>query len=428
LLTDKRFCRPAKYPIFPVLISRGNKRIIRSLDAVSSADFSGWFDSPEHDLTQTTSHTSFPPELYAAADLLHGSAVKLPDWCRSTPEFVYLYRKSLETAELSPSIGAWIGAQFGVSAVQKKPRPPDPPFKEVTQRRLREGTIDRAGVIGNFQSMVFVFANGHEFEIALTDWRTDTSLSKIQSLQNVEYSDELQIVVGENFLVGYDNGTMTVFKVAPDQHCIVHNFSLFVTAMAAFGSSIIFVVDFHDIFIAPAATFPADRRLFLSHTEAITRIVIDSTIGVVIVVTQHGKLRILSLLDGSSLGELDFNGRPVETVLVTENWHFILVESELKLYISTLRGTICKTQELFKPMVKATVFRTRNGHDYCAYVDSVGVLNVFEALYPDNATEFARLSDDIVALQYLRDQSFLLAVRKNGRVTIVPLEQIGESG
>jgi hypothetical protein len=66
--------------------------------------------------------------------------------------------------------------------------------------------------------------------------------------------------------------------------------------LAAIGSFV--VIDFHDLFICNAFGFPLNAQQLLSEIEAITRLVCDPTIGLLMIITKSRLLKIVSLLGG----------------------------------------------------------------------------------------------------------------------------------
>jgi hypothetical protein len=131
----------------------------------------------------------------------------------------------------------------------------------------------------------------------IVDWHDAVTATPISVMEYI-YSHECATAAGSNYVVGYDLEHSTVVKIAPDQRCSVENFATFVTAITTIGASVIFVVDFHDIFICKASEFPAHARYMRSERESICRVLADSAIGVLVIVAKPGIMRIVSLLDG----------------------------------------------------------------------------------------------------------------------------------
>jgi hypothetical protein len=260
----------------------------------------------------------------------------------------------------------------------------------------------------------------------LVDWHNKVTLTSISSAVCEAYSEDLQIAKGATYAVGADTKSMTIVKISPDQRCLTQKFALYVTSLAAIGSSIVFVVDFHDIFICKASDFPLNSQHLLSEIEAIARLVCDETIGVLVIIAKSGLLKIVSLLDGTLRGTLDFVGMGLRTVLITETWHLIVIECELKIYIATIYGKVLKVSEIFKPIAKAVAFRILNGNDFVALFDCDGALRIFEVFYPEKMQLLTKIKNQVVALEYLRDHQAILVIEQDGRLSKLTFPQIGQ--
>jgi hypothetical protein len=199
---------------------------------------------------------------------------------------------------------------------------------------------------------------------------------------------------------------MTVVKISPDQHRLTQKFALYVTVLAAIGSSVIFMVDFHDLFISKAPDFPLNAQHLLSEIEGIARWVCDPTIGLLVILTKSGLLKTVSLLDGKLQGTLDFVGMGLRTVLMTEIWHLTVVECDLKISMATIYGKILKVSEIFKPIAWAVAFRIMNGNDFVAFVDCDTALRILEVFCPEKMQLLTNIKNQVVALECLRDHPF----------------------
>jgi hypothetical protein len=213
----------------------------------------------------------------------------------------------------------------------------------------------------------------------------------------------LQIAKGATYAVGAQTRSMIIVKISPDQRCLTQKFALYVTSLAVIGSSVVFVVDFHDLFICKASDFPLNTQHLLSEIEAIARLVCDPTIGLLVRTTKSVLLKTVSLLDGKPQGTLDFVGMGLRTVLIAETWQLIVVECDLKIYITTIYGTILNVSEIFKPIARAVTFRILNGNNLVAFVDCDTALRIFEVFYPEKMQLLTKIKNQVVALEYLRN-------------------------
>jgi len=248
------------------------------------------------------------------------------------------------------------------------------------------------------------------------------------TVSDVHFTDELHIAIGENYIVGYDAGTATVYKLTPDNRFVRGTFCMHITAIAAFDSSVVFVVGFHDVFIARAGDFPGGERLLFSDADRVVKIIADCAIGIIAVLTSESKLKTVAAAVGRQLGEIDFKGEPVHALVIAETWHVIVVQSNLSLIVATMHGVVLKQRTLYKPIRCAIAFRIANRNDFVAYVDSEGMLAIFEVMYPEKALVVGKLKDEVVRMQYLREQRWVVALQKNGCFARSSFPQIGQPG
>jgi hypothetical protein len=348
----------------------------------------------------------------------------MPSWSFSTEEFVYHYRKSLESPALADLITEWVGNQFSFAKHKQFRRTILQQFGVLRPQQCLPGEIHFAGVIGNFQNLVFTFTGNSQVSLLLADWNQSLTLTPISELP-IEYSRELGLARGDTFLVAYDPQTMTIIKNSPDQRSTCHKYSIFLTSVTTFRNSVIFVVDFHDVFICKACDFPANAHHFFGEIEPIARIVADSGVGILVVLLRSGKVKVMSLFDGRVFGEINFIGQTIKTILITEVWHLIVLEVGLDLHVATMHGKILKTVQLFKPIETAITFRILNGNDFVAFLDGDKKFQLFEVLYPEKLHVVGKTKADAVALEYLRAQQMILLIESNGVFSKVPFPIIG---
>jgi hypothetical protein len=100
--------------------------------------------------------------------------------------------------------------------------------------------------------------------------------------------EDLQIAKETIYAVGADTRSTTVVKISPDQRSLTQKFALYVTSLAAIGLSVVFVVDFQNLFIGKASDFSLNAQHLLGEIEAIAGLVCDPTIGLLVIVTKSG--------------------------------------------------------------------------------------------------------------------------------------------
>jgi hypothetical protein len=102
----------------------------------------------------------------------------------------------LEQLSLSAHITDWVYNQFGIrktKAFQREILHYSGPFDRVQSVRPR---VDHIGVIGNFQSLLYVFSDGSTSSIWLVDWHNKVTMTSISSAVCEAHSEDLQIAKG----------------------------------------------------------------------------------------------------------------------------------------------------------------------------------------------------------------------------------------
>jgi hypothetical protein len=147
------------------------------------------------------------------------------------------------------------------------------------------------------------------------------------------------------------------------------------------------------------------------------RIVADTTIGILVCLTKSGIVKTVSLLTGDVLGQIDFHGDVVNTILITQSWHLVVIECDKTWHFATIRGDIVKRSPLYKQIATATTFRGPSGHDYVAFVDRERFLHVTDALHSGSLQTVGKIKGDGVAIDYIRTHQLVVAIDTAGVVT-----------
>jgi hypothetical protein len=186
-------------------------------------------------------------------------ADRLREDIASTEQFADCDRKALKSAILSDAIADWVPTQFGLSKERAFRRPVLQQFGTLRPQECLRGEVDRAGVVGNFQNLVFAFSGCSQIALLLANWKQCITLTAMSDFA-CESSERPALSCGEAFFIGYDPQTMTVVKSSPDQRTAAHNYAVFLTGVTVFRKSVIDVVDYHDVFVCRAYTAYLARR------------------------------------------------------------------------------------------------------------------------------------------------------------------------
>jgi hypothetical protein len=387
-LNGRFFSSSSHYPFFPVIVSRGAETVISSFVKVQTVTFANWFDGSPVDLPHMLTQPCFPPEVYGSLTLLSSaSAVTHPPWASSTSLFEDNYRRSLEMPELYPQVAEWVTAQFGIERQHESVLGVSQSSGVLEERAMVDHPI-AWGFVGGASYAVFVFGEG--FALSAVYFRAGYKMIPITTA--VYKPVALSLTVGEDFIIGFDPAEMKVCRLSPDHQFSTAPCTANITAITTYDSgSVIFVIDRHDVFITRAGDFPGNARFLFSEVERIERVVVDPTIGIVAVLRFDGRVEMISAVDGALVGTLDFKGAEVRALVITETWHLVVVECNLKIVIASVTGVILKTREIYKRLMLAITFRIGNGNDFVAYLDGEKTLGLFEAFYPEKSNTIGRL-------------------------------------
>jgi hypothetical protein len=262
-----------------------------------------------------------------------------------------------------------------------------------------------------------MMAEGNQIQVFKIDWEVGPAKNPVVALTDLSYSRSLDIRSGEDFVIGYDNCTSTVLKIEADGRVLRQTVHLFFTAVCGFGQAVLFVIDYSDVFIAHVSDFPDQAQRLFSELEGIDRIVTDTTIGNLIILTKSGTIKVRSLLTNEVLGEMDLRGKIVKTILVTKLWHLIIVECDQTWQIATMCGKVIQQTQIFKQIAVAVTFAGPREEDYVAFVDRERVLHIVEVFHPENLQALGKIKGDALAINYVRPHQLVTAIDSAGVVT-----------
>jgi hypothetical protein len=125
------------------------------------------------------------------------------------------------------------------------------------------------------------------------------------------------------------------------------------------------------------------------------------------------------------MGEVDFGGEVVRTILITELWHLVIVECDMTWCIVTVHGVVVKRVQVFKQIAAAVTFRVPSGEDYVVFVDRERLLYFAEALHPESCQIIGKVTGEVVALEYIRERFLIVAVDRAGVLTLCTFPEFG---
>jgi hypothetical protein len=332
-------------------------------------------------------------------------------------------RALLDSVALADEVSSWVVSHFQFPRVLEFRTAALAKPGRVDTQQFYPQTINRAGCLALFQSSLFVAADGGQFVLFSVDWGFRAKKTVVFARTDVIYSSDLVLRAGETYVIGYDTRTMMAIKVSPDAIFFRETFSVYITGFVTFGLSVIFAVDWHDVFVCKASRFPANAWLLFSEQEGIDRLVADVTIGVLLILTKRGKLKVFSVLTKQLIGQLDFSGAPVGIVLVTETWHLILVECDQTWYLATIEGKVLKKSRSVRPIAAAVAFGAMSGGDFVTFIDRDGAVSVADVWAMDTGQTAVKIRAEIVAIDYIKSHHLVVVIDRGGCLTTFAFPQ-----
>jgi hypothetical protein len=385
ILTGRNLSRLSNYPVFPGIHESEFGR-----SEPCQVDFSTWFDG-----SNRKNGNCVPPEFYGSIELEGLEVIEA--------------RMALE----SKNVSGWVADTFGCVCQKKFGPIKSSQAGRPEGRRLVTIGVDRAGLIEC--GLLFVMTEGTQFQVFKFDWKR--GLSKSPIVVDVSYSRDLVIHCGENFAIGCDNRIGMILTIDSEGKILRQTVQLFLTAISGFGRTVIFVIDYSDVFIVRFSEFPNNGRFLFSEIEGIDRIVADRMTGNLIVLTKSGKIKVRSIITTEVFGEIDFKGETVKTILVTKSWHLIIIECDMTWYIATLRGKIIKEEQVFKQIAVAVTFPGLYGEDYVAFVDKEKILRIVNPLHLEDLQTLGKIKGEAVVIDYVQKYQLVVVIDNVGVLT-----------
>ena len=291
-----------------------------------------------------------------------------------------------------------------------------PSARHLGSKKTRDGTVDFGGFIREPRdTLVFTFSGGSTFGVFE---KKGNAISPIHITHDKCYHDSMKVAVGENYLVACDPEGMAFIKLAPDHTVLAGNLAIPVSALAPFGSSVVSVVDDHDIYIADACDFPLDMHPIFHEEERITSVVVDGS-GIMALLTSSSKIIVVDIHQSQKLCEIFVGIDDVHGLCISKTCNCVLFQSGTRIYVFSFSGKqLHNPVDIFKPVTSMTVFTALCEIDYCAVVDSTNVAMVFNVSNPEEMILLGPLEQHVVSVYYDEAERQVLILDAMGHLNV----------
>ena len=368
---------------------------------------------PQNELTLAINGPGcVPPQLYFSFysfdSSLHGD--------------IYRARRSMDTIpEVSKKIHAWVETQFGVSLPAKESllKKTDVTLQSVIRH---DRVVVNASFFSNSTDMFFAQFDDDMIEIYnLNLASVIPTLTVIRKFTGpFVFDDRLSYCALRNKLLLFDWKNCLTYRINDRTRSEKVISSIPTTAVAPLGDYIVFVVDRNLICISPGDRFPLTRRTICAESEQVLLLQTSLTFQVVVYVTEHQEMKIVSIFSSRVIGSLTFTGEQVTKILITDNLGFVVVKTDKHLYTCSTNGSILSSID-FQVPVHYWVALTVKGVDFVIIIDGDNNLMFCEAFHLNSMKQINRLKKTIIAMKPSHQKDTLVMVSSDSKVIMLPL-------
>ena len=177
------------------------------------------------------------------------------------------------------------------------------------------------------------------------------------------------------------------------------------TTFTTFGDMWIFCRDSCDVWSCKRENFrPVFERICQTDYQ-ITALAVNERYHSIVFATVDGKVH-FHTINGHEINTVEINEVAVK-LLITDVWGFVVIVSDLKLFVYNVNGTFVKSHELQHPIVCWSPFSSHDGFDFIVFSDTSGHVGFFEVFYPSEIIALLELRDTMTVNFDSESQSFV---------------------
>jgi hypothetical protein len=389
-----------------------------------------------------------PPEFFFLPECFVG--LKLPDWCSNDPdEFVYMHRKFLESDDVSATLPRWIDLIFGYAACPKF-NVYCPQLFDAREASLREiGSLPtslfssphpqrrllvrvcpcRQGVVGSIGQSILcaciLEATPHAISVLASDTSGSITIVRVDVQTGAKtatptgsfpqtglvFGDHHRLVAvtaesGAVVIVG-ERGFRAEFPGVGQIRCA-----------AASEGCIYLAASEGQVWRWPLAKARADLLCCVTR-DYVRCIAVSDSFGILAVGTSDGGISVLTVRDGTFLWAAEVD-RPPKTIIVTEAWGFVLVETAGRLWLFNINGKQIRRIEVDWRIQCAITWKSERDCDFFAIADRRGVVRVFESFFMNTDEMVWEGKNKVVGMAYAASACAVFTVTENGDIAVIP--------
>ena len=414
-MAGRSFNNKDAYPIFPSVLA-DYEDPTRQKVLVCDTSISPELGIPTCNLADVLTHsTSVAPEFYCFPERVKG---QLPTWASTPYELVYGLRKCLESNAISARLKLWVKKFWEQESKHIWTRSFDP-MSRLTERLEPVVNPYVADFTINLNPLSFAVSNGlhisvlsrygvHNFEL---DKEKIQEISSIPLDRNLVQDMQLFGVGATIFM--YNKYTRTIWPVGSKE---IEVGIIDPTTFTTFGDMWIFCRDSCDVWSCKRENFrPVFERICQTDYQ-ITALDVNERYHSLVFATVDGKVH-FHTINGDEINKVEIN-EVATKLLITDVWGFVVIASDLKLFVYNVNGTFVKSHELQHPIVCWSHFSSHDGFDFIVFSDTSGHIGFFEVFYPSEIVALLELRDTMAVNFDTESQSFV-AVSSDGHVKMI---------
>jgi hypothetical protein len=249
-----------------------------------------------------------------------------------------------------------------------------------------------------------------EFAVAQINYRTVT-------VGFIESTVDHLTIISHQHLLAFSQPEATAWVVSGDQ--TVEKFALFstTTLLTGYGRSILFCPDPCSV---AQCSFNKGRRIIntICYSEKeITVLAANRLFRILAVATVDGFVHIHDAANGTALTKHDTK-REVTDLIITATWGFVIAFSREEIFLFSVNGEFIKAHLIQIPIVKVFSHTTFSRFDFISFVTATNEIGVFDVLFPEAPTVFAKVESGVVSIVYIAHRRTFLVIGANGTVKL----------
>lgn len=335
-------------------------------------------------------------------------------------KIIHEYKQMIESDFVKNSLSKWIDINFNMvnqnNQIQFIQQPQNilNSTSDILIKSNYQSKDNLFGLFGYLKNIIYYFdKNTNKLCFSKINW-DNFSLENIQA-PDIPYSKTILIDSKNSYFVFFDKSYCASFKMTSLYHTYKYYSLLNITSLKIIGENIILVIDNHYIEICSISTYPLKRRTIYSEPQKITKLEISDIFGIIAFCTNFGKIKILSLIDGTLFGEYDFMST-ITNILLTKEQCNLFVECESTISILSIHCQIIKSFNILRPILRWNCFTMCGIKEYINFIDIENNYFIFESKNPENKQFLLTMNENVVYLDYVHHLESTIMITDNGNI------------